>query len=411
MSSVSNGISLTEPKVFRIVRFHWGSIQEFTFTTMYIPLLPLLTVATALQEITFTYLNYQGAADFIAWAAWGMVAGSAAELVSGPVTFMRLSQIEGQMAGPLMVHVSAQLEALPTSSHSHPTSSSYEPAINSPYLNLSSRGLEHTRPWSAISPIHGYPNGLSMNLFPLPLSCTPPAGPTSLGNDDTSGNTRLSHNPLTASDVSTIPYSTMEPLSVALEDSDEEFPPLPPADIDGELMIADPPAVTLIHPIVSDTAASESIPTPPSPLASLARDDGAVATLDPPPATPPPAPPAHSTLSAVVGLSSSYPRWVPRYTWVLVCAFSLAILLDFAIGLYLTSPDKAELPGTPKDLRRREEHGDLAPMMDDYDIPPTGLREPIELMDRERQAVHENPTVEAKPPMDQGKYRLLLNMN
>ncbi|KAG8698130.1 hypothetical protein FRC08_006123 [Ceratobasidium sp. 394] len=368
---------------------------------MYIPLLPLITIATALQELTFTYLNYQGAADFIAWTAWGLVAGSATELVSGPVTFVRL-QIEGQMAGPLMVHVSVQLEALPTFSKVHPTSSSYAPVINSPYVSRSSGGLQPTRPWSAIEPIHGYANGLSMSLSPLPPSlCTLPPGPTSLGNDDISGNTGPSYDPLTADDALTMPHSTVPPFSVALDDPNEDFLPLPPADIDGELMIADPPAVTLLHPIVSDTAASESIPTPPSPLVSLVRDDGAVATLDPPPTTPTPASPAHLTLSAVVRPSSSNHRWVPPCAWVLICAFSLAVLLDFAIGLYLTSPNEAELPSTPKNLRQREKIGELARMMDDLNVTPTELREHIELMDRERQAVHENPMVEAKPPMDQ----------
>ncbi|KAG8707495.1 hypothetical protein FRC08_000470 [Ceratobasidium sp. 394] len=201
---------------------------------MYIPLLPLITIATALQELTFSYLNYDRAADFIVWAAWGMVAGSATELVLGPVTFVRL-QIEGQMVWPLTgdVRLSARLEAAPTPfSYSHPASSSHEPTVNSPYLSLSPGGREPTRRLSALAPL-------------------------------------------------------------------------------------------------------------------------------------------------------------------------LAILLDFAIGLYFTSPKTAELPGTPKNLRRREERGDQAPMVDDFDIPPTELRNPIELMARDRQAVHENPAIEAMQPIDQ----------
>ncbi|KAG9075554.1 hypothetical protein FS749_012768 [Ceratobasidium sp. UAMH 11750] len=333
---------------------------------MYIPLLPLITIATALQELTFSYLNYDRAADFIVWAAWGMVAGSATELVLGPVTFVRL-QIEGRMIWPLTgdVRLSARLEAAPTPfSYFHPSSSSYEPTVNSPYLSLSPGGREPTRRLSALAPLRGFANGLSTDTTPLPLPLrTPPAGlaPLNNGLDTTAPNV-------------------------------------------GEGALPLPQAVTSSHPIISDVATSESVPAPPSPLASLVRDNGAVATSDPPLATPTPASPAHSTLSPIVGPPSSNPRWVPGYAWVLICAALVAILLDFAIGLYFTSPKTAELPGTPKNLRRREERGDQAPMMDDFDIPPTELRNPIELMARDHQAVHENPAIEARQPIDQGKY-------
>ncbi|KAG8681246.1 hypothetical protein FRC08_015758, partial [Ceratobasidium sp. 394] len=237
---------------------------------MYIPLLPLLTVATALQEITFTYLNYDYAANFIVWAAWGV--GDRA----GSGTCYTYATIEGQMNGPLMLHVRVQLEAVPTPfSYFDPTSSSYQPAVN-----LSSDGLEPTRPWSAIEPIHGYANGLSMSFPPLPFSlCTLPAVPTSLGND-TSGNTGLSRDTLKAEDVLTIPYSTIAPLSAAPKDSDEGFLPLPPTDVDGELVVAAPPTIIVVQPSPPETAAEENIPISSSSLAGPGSDDDTVATLN-----------------------------------------------------------------------------------------------------------------------------------
>ncbi|KAG8692507.1 hypothetical protein FRC08_009724, partial [Ceratobasidium sp. 394] len=301
---------------------------------MFIPLFPLLTVATALQEITFTYLNYDRAANFIVWAAWGMVAGSATELVVGPVTHMRL-QIGGQISGPLMVHVRVQLEAVPTPfSYFDPTSNSYEPAVNSPYLNLSSGGLEPTRPWSALSPIHGYANRLSMSLSPLPLfPCTLPAGPTSLGINDTSGDMGLSRNPLAAEYGLTILCSTMAPLSVAPNDSDhEEFPPLPPADVDGELIVTSPLAIVVVQPSVPESAA-ESTPIPPSSLASPGRDDDTVATLGSAVATPTLAPLISATAHPSLDATTEPPSCASHYAWFLVCA-SLAVLA-FALGRYL----------------------------------------------------------------------------
>ncbi|KAG8691069.1 hypothetical protein FRC08_010279 [Ceratobasidium sp. 394] len=368
---------------------------------MYIPLLPLLTVATALQEITFTYLNYDRAANFIVWAAWGMVAGSATELVVGPVTHMRL-QIEGQMAGPLMVHVRVQLEAVPTPfSYFDPTSSSYQPAVNSPYVNLSSGGLEPTRPWSAIEPIHGSANGLSVSFPPLPFSLyTLPAVPTSLGNNNTSGNTGLSPDTLTPDDVQTIPCSTIAPLSVAPKDSDQGFLPLPPTDVDGELVLADPPTIIVVQPSPPETAAEENVLIPSSSLASPGRDDDTVATLDSVVATSTPAllvsATAHPTLSAATGS----PDGASQYAWALFSA-SLAVLA-FALGRYLAPSKRAELP-PPQNQPQQEDLGDLPFIMKQHDITPTALRKCIERLARDRQAAHGNPMAEAEGPQDQGK--------
>ncbi|KAG8694209.1 hypothetical protein FRC08_008628 [Ceratobasidium sp. 394] len=373
---------------------------------MFIPLFPLLTVATALQEITFTYLNYDRAANFIVWAAWGMVAGSATELVMGPVTHMRL-QMEGQISGPLMVHVRVQLEAVPTPfSYFNPTSSSYQPAVNSPYLNLSSGGFEPTRPWSALSPIHGYANRLSMSLSPLPLfPCTLSAVPTSLGINDTSGDMGISRNPLAAEDGLTILRSTMAPLSVAPNDSDEEFPPLPPTDIDGELIVASPLAIIVFQPSVPESAAEESTSIPPSSLASPGRDDDTVATLDSAVATPTPAllisATAHPSLDAATGS----PSCASHYAWFLVCA-SLAVLA-FALGRYLAPYKRAEVPPTLQNQRSQEELGDLPYIMKQHDITPTELQKCIERLARDRQAAHGNPTTETEGPSDQGRPVLI----
>ncbi|KAG9086996.1 hypothetical protein FRC06_002776, partial [Ceratobasidium sp. 370] len=169
------------------------------------------------------------------------------------------------------------------------------------------------------------------------------------------------------------------------------------------------------YPIVLDSAASASIPTPPASFAGVGHDNSTVATPDPAPVTPTLTPlvslAAYPTPFAAVGILDSRPSWASELARILLWIAPLAVNLGIGIGLYLAPAEGAELPDIPKILRLLEEFGDLPSIINEHGISPGELRQDIELVLRTRRSVYGEPAAEAEMPSAHGKCCLFLKVN
>ncbi|KAG8739597.1 hypothetical protein FRC10_005398 [Ceratobasidium sp. 414] len=350
---------------------------------MFAPLLPLLMIVARLQGFVFNYYN---AAHLTGLTFWSIAAASASEALLGTVALVEL-QIEGCLVESRLsslvanIRESVRLEDITVSSLFYSTAvPSLGPYKGAPYLSLLSGGLEPSRPSSAVAPARGFANRLSTSAapsFPLP---TVPAGSTPLGDT-----------------LALAPHPTATPLSAETSGSGEVFLSLPPADSDGELLVAGP-WTAVDDQAILDPPASEGVRAWSS-FVHSAPATQTVATPEPAGATPIPAPPVHLILSPAAGTPDDRPSWASQHALVLVWTLPLAVYLGIGIGLYLARPKDAGTPDIRKTLRVLEELGDLPRMISEYNISPGELRNYIELVVRTREGVDRNPTAEPEVPI------------
>ncbi|KAG9078070.1 hypothetical protein FRC06_008548, partial [Ceratobasidium sp. 370] len=316
---------------------------------MFVPLLPLLMLATGLLESALNCLNYYNVADLANRTSRLFAVGSVSQALLGTVAVVEFP-VEGRDE-PLCLSLIAniwshlRLENVPVSALFYSSSVTplgpYELAVNSPYLGLLPGGPEPSRPASAVAPIRGYTNRISTSATspPAPLP-TPLAGRTPLVDGHAPDGDGLSPDRLTIDHAPTVPRPMAAPLPVSVPDSGEGVLSVLPAKSDGELL-SGPPAVITIEPTVLDSAVSESV-------------------LD------------------------SRASWAPQYTWILVWILPLLVHFGVGFGLYQASAKEAEMPKTP---RLPEELGDLPSIIDEHGISLDEPRESIEFIVRGRRSV------------------------
>ncbi|KAG9083182.1 hypothetical protein FRC06_004667 [Ceratobasidium sp. 370] len=321
---------------------------------MFIPLLPLLTIAASLQESVFNYFNYNNAADLASWTS--------RLRTEGQVEPLFLSFVND-------VWMSLQLENAPLSSYFNPAFvtalGSGDPVGYGSCLSLSDGGLAPTRPSSAVAPIRGFANRpftSATSPFPLPTrlaTTTRPSGPA----PDSTGEP---HNPWATQDASLVSSSslpTSTSLPIAAPSSGPEF-------------LSHPLAITYGEP---DASVATSTPMP---VVSSAVHP-----------TPPPA----------AGAPADRPSLASRYVWTLLWMLPIAIHLGIGAGIYLAQrrltqyrcqDPEAGLPDILKILRLHEELKGLPHIIHLYDISPGELQSYIELAVRTRRSLYGNPTAE-----------------
>ncbi|KAG8744212.1 hypothetical protein FRC10_010574 [Ceratobasidium sp. 414] len=138
---------------------------------MFIALLPLLMLATSLQQSALNCLNYYNAANLSHWTSRLFAAGSMSQGLLGTVIFVD-SQVEGRVE-PLFPS-SLRFKNVDSASYFNSAPAvalgSGEPVV---YGSDSSPSIEPTRPSSAVAPIRGFADGLAASVtslrFPLPL--------------------------------------------------------------------------------------------------------------------------------------------------------------------------------------------------------------------------------------------------
>ncbi|KAG8739661.1 hypothetical protein FRC10_005288 [Ceratobasidium sp. 414] len=340
---------------------------------MFIPLLPLLTLAIGLQESVFNHFSYYNTADLAGWTSLFFAGGSVSQVLLGVVTCVNL-RVEGRMLKPLFpsfatnIQMSTRLENTPLSSFfnsaSVTASDSGEPGIYGPYANLPYGGLELTHPSSANVPIRGLADRLSTSATSPPFSLSTLFAVTTLPDQD---------------HALSLPRPTPVLLPVVVPSPGGGFLSHPLANSYGELESTAPPTIIVVGTTLVDSSASalpSSFPRlgPKSDAHTVVTQDPAVATSTP---TPVFSSVARPTLSPTSGTPGDCHSWV----WVLLWTLPVAVHLGIGTGLCLAHPKEAE------------------------------LRSYIKFMMRTRQSVYGEPMAEPEVLSAQGKHYLFLNLN
>ncbi|KAG9098800.1 hypothetical protein FS749_002943 [Ceratobasidium sp. UAMH 11750] len=398
---------------------------------MYFAILPLLVIATTLQEPLFDYFNNYYAANLAGVSSWfNSASGSALEVLRGTVTYVEIRRVQGRVQPmfPLLtadVWMSIRFEDTPFTYFSSIFAVTSDPgasAIYGPDLNLSDSESGPTRPFSAVVPIRGLVNR-------LPASATTPAFPPPtvlaatphLENRHTPNSTSPSSYPEPTRDANSISSASIPTLTLFPVTAPSSNGGLPSGSY-GEFETTGHPTVIVAQIVVvaSTSGVAHSLPSS-FPSGSDIHTVATLVQVATSTSVPVISPGDYLALFAATKAPSGRAAWIRQHAWILLSALSVPICLAIGIRLYLArrrrveaghsgpssptivhhpapAPEEAERSDLLELRRLRDELGDLPAIIRENGISPTQLREYVKLVVRTRQSVYGTPTPTVRHP-------------